>query len=180
MSDEFREVYINTLSNQPKDTATHDFFRKMLRDQFNSRLVDSVERMWGLPSFIVKPSGEYLQLFLEARDLYIAGYFYSCVAMCGIVGERLLKDWCRATPNVSSKRVEGSTARRAIRLLSELKVIRDSLRDDAMKLQTLRDEYTHARGANPQQDAAEAVKWLHSLIEGTVSVFKDFEASNFI
>jgi hypothetical protein len=39
----------------------------------------------------VKIEGEYLELLIEARKLYVEGYFYSCVAMCGIVAEDSLK-----------------------------------------------------------------------------------------
>jgi len=52
--------------------------------------------MWDLPPVILKPAGDYLTLLAEARELYTAGHFYSRVAMCGIVAERLAKDVLRA------------------------------------------------------------------------------------
>ena len=57
-----------------------------------------MERIWELPPLILqKPFGEYVSLLVEARELFIAGLFYSCVAMCGIVGERLVKDMLRSS-----------------------------------------------------------------------------------
>jgi hypothetical protein len=45
----------------------------------------------------------------------------------------------------------------------------------ADKLGELRNAYAHARGKDPQKDAIGAIKWLHLLVEGTVSVLRDFE-----
>ena len=84
---ELREVYIDFLPNQPKNEIFRQYAAERLRQQLEGRPEASVDRQWELPQLIVKPEGEYLELLLEARDLYINGYFYSCVATCGIVGE---------------------------------------------------------------------------------------------
>ncbi len=46
-----------------------------------------------------KGNDEYLELLTEARELYRSGHFYSCVAMSGIVAERLVKDLLRQSDN---------------------------------------------------------------------------------
>ena len=92
----FMDVFLDLLPNQPKTDQTRESFRQILRQRFEGRLTDAVERVWELPPMILKPHGEYLALLLEAREIYLAGHFYSCVAMCGIVGERLVKDMFRA------------------------------------------------------------------------------------
>jgi len=54
----------------------------MLRERFEARLAESVERIWDLPPIILKEStGDYVILLLEARELFVADYFYSCVAI---------------------------------------------------------------------------------------------------
>jgi hypothetical protein len=98
---ELMDVFLDLLPNQPKDDKTRDNFRQMLLARFNERLPHAVDRVWELPPIILKePQGEYVALLLEARELYLAGYFYSCVAMCGIVGERLVKDAFRAAVRI--------------------------------------------------------------------------------
>jgi hypothetical protein len=81
------EVFLDRLSNAPKNDQTREGFRQVLRQQFQDELTNVVERVWDLPPMIVKPHGEYLALLIEARKLYLIGYFYSCVAMGGIVVE---------------------------------------------------------------------------------------------
>ncbi len=39
----------------------------------------------------------------------------------------------------------------------------------------LRNKYAHARGRESQTDALNAIKLLHQVVEGTVSVLKDHE-----
>jgi hypothetical protein len=87
------DIYVDFLPNQPKNESTRQNFADMLRRNLERRLDASVERIWDLPQLIVKyTGGEYLKLLTEARDLYVDGYFYSCVATCGIVSERIIKD----------------------------------------------------------------------------------------
>src|SRR5215470_15344721 len=91
------DIFLDLLPNLPKNDQTRASFRQLLRQRCEDALTDAVERVWDLPPMVVKPQGEYLTLLLEARELYRAGYFYSCVAMCGIVGVRLMKDVLRAS-----------------------------------------------------------------------------------
>ena len=80
-NEQHMEVFLDLLSNQPKNDSTRENFRGLFRQRLEERLEDSVERVWDLPAIMVKPRGEYLPLLLEARELYVAGHFYSCVAM---------------------------------------------------------------------------------------------------
>ena len=44
-----------------------------------------------------------------------------------------------------------------------------------MKLGELRNKYAHARGQASKRDAVKAITLLQTLVDDTVSVFKDFE-----
>jgi hypothetical protein len=181
-------VFLDLLPKQPKNDQGRENFRQMLREQFEGRLPEAVERIWDLPPIILKePAGDYFALLLEARELFVAGYFYSCVAMCGIVGERLVKDVLRTSVLVEKEghayrpketafdqleRVETSGL---ARFLKETGLLSDEAAKAADKLGHLRNGYAHARGKDPPKDAIEAIKLLHVLVEDTVSVFKDFE-----
>jgi hypothetical protein len=152
------------------------------------KLADSVERLWDLPPVILqRPNDEYVSLLVEARELFTMGYFYSCVAMCGIVGEKLVKDQLRESTLVS---IDGAATRPSeeafdqlervdvsaiVRFLNKAKLLTDEAKRAAEDLVVLRNQYAHARGKNPQRDALEAIRRLHVLLEGTVSILKDYQ-----
>jgi hypothetical protein len=183
---EMLTLHLDLLPNLPKNEQTRDQNRDMLRDRFENRLPEAVERIWDLPPMMVRAEGDYLTLLLEARELYVLGYFYSCVAMCGIVGERLIKDAIRtsvliqtetgvAAPSAAAfdqlERVEVSAM---IRFLKETGLLKPEAGKAAEELGQLRNQYAHARGKQPQPDALRAVKLLHSLVDDTVSIFKHY------
>lgn len=107
--------------------------------------------------------------------------------MCGIVGERIIKDVLRASVRLEKDGVIHIPQDKAfdqleyvevagiIRFLKETELIAANPAKAAEDLGKLRNRYAHARGKNPDRDALEAIKLLHSLIEGTVSMFKEFE-----
>lgn len=182
------EVFLDLLPNQPKNDQGRENTRQMLREQFEDRLSASVERIWELPPIILQqPKNEYAGLLLEARELLVAGYFYSCVAMCGIVGERLVKDVLRAAvlveregrvvrpPEPAFDQLERVEISGLARFSKEAQLLSDEAGEAAAKLGELRNNYAHARGKDSSKDAIEAIRLLHVLVEGTVSVFKDFD-----
>lgn len=190
MSDQpqLMNVFIDLLPNHPKNDQTRDNFRQMLRQRFEERLPEVVERVWELPPIILKePFEDYLALLLEARELFLAGHFYACVAMCGIVGERLVKDLLRQSVFVEK---HGQVLRPAdaafdqfervevngiVRFLKEADLLNGAAAKAAEDLGQLRNKYAHARGKEPQRDALDVIKLLHALVEATVSALKDFE-----
>jgi hypothetical protein len=189
MNDEpqYREVFIDFLPNQPQTDQGRENFRVILRQGLEGRLEDSVARMWVLPQLAVKPEGEYLALLLESRELYVDGRFYSCVAMCGIVGERLVKDVLRGSVLIQKDGAATAPSEKAfdqfqrvevygiVSFLKEAGILSDDAARAARDLGTLRNAYSHARGKDAQADALKAIQLLHALVEGTVSIFKDFE-----
>jgi len=190
MSDErqFMNEFLDLLPNQPRDDQTRERFRQLLRQQFEERLPEAVERIWELPPIILKePFGDYMDLLLEVRTLFLMGHFYSCVTMCGIVGERLVKDVLRGSvlvqkegrpqppPEVALDRLERVEVNGIVRFLEKAELLDAKAAKAAADLIELRNKYAHARGKKPQGDALEAINFLHVLVEGTVSVFKDFE-----
>jgi len=190
MSDErqLMNVFLDLLPNQPRDDQTRESFRQLLRQRFEERLPEAVERIWELPPIILKePFEDYMELLLEARTLFLMGHFYSCVAMCGVVGERLVKDVLRVSvlvqkeggpqppPDVALDQLERVEVNGIVRFLEKAELLDVKAARAAAALGELRNKYAHARGKKPQGDALEAIKLLHVLVEGTVSVFKDFE-----
>jgi hypothetical protein len=179
--------YFDFLSNQPKNEVGRQNVANLLGYKFETRLEASIDRVWDLPPFMVNPDGEYLALLLEARDLYVDGYFYSCVATCGIVGERIIKDLLRASIKIEKDgtvdtphseafdELEHAEAFRLAKFFLKAGMLSKETFKAAQNLLELRNHYAHARGREPQPDALKAIKLLHQVVEGTVSVFKDHE-----
>lgn len=184
------DIFHDFRSNLSKDDQTRSTFRRGLQQRFEQSLPDCVERIWDLPPITVRPNEDYFVLLQEARDLYVAGFFYSCVAMCGIVGERIVKDTLRASVLVHKggsamvpterafdqfERVEVSGI---VRFLKEAEILSADTAKAAEGLSELRNQYAHARGKSHTDDAKRSIKLLHDLVEGTVSIFKDFDVKN--
>lgn len=189
MSDESEsiQVYLDALPNFPKNDDSRELFREVLRRELERRLDASVERFWDLPQLIVKPEGAYLELLLESRHQYVSGRFYSCVAICGIVGERLAKDMFRSCvliqktdspetpPDEALDQLERVELYGIVNFLKAAKILSKDAARAAKKLGELRNDYAHARGKDPQKDALTAIQLLHTLVEDTVSILKHYK-----
>jgi hypothetical protein len=181
------QVYLDLRRNFPRNDASREVFRAQMRTRFETSLPGAVERIWDLPTIIVQPEGEYLALLVEARELFVAGHHYSCVAMCGIVAERLVKDVLRASirianngaatppPQLAFDQLEHVEVSALVRFLHEARLLDSEAFKAARKLAELRNDYAHARGKNQQADALKAITLLHKLVEATVSVLKHHE-----
>jgi len=74
-------LYIDYHSESRNDQVREEI-RQYLHHRFEEKLPEAVERIWDLPNLVLKkPSEIYTELLIEAFDLYLDGYFYSCVAM---------------------------------------------------------------------------------------------------
>jgi hypothetical protein len=185
------EVYLSNLSKTPHNEEGKKKIRDILARKFTENLQESIERIWDLPNLnISNPSEPYGDLLIEARDLYINGYFYSCVAMCGIVGERLIKDVLRKhviiekggekiSPNAEAfDHLERVEIRGIVQFLKATELLSKDAVKAATDLIELRNTYSHARGKRPDEDAIRAIKCLHKIVDDTVSVFKGFDLKN--
>jgi len=184
---EQKVVYLDLLSNQPKNEISRQNAAVRLWQQLEGRIDAAIDRQWELPPIIVNPEGEYLELLKEARDLYIDGRFYSCVATCGIVSERIIKDMLRASIKIEKDgkvetpeseafdELEYAEAFRLAKFFLKAGLLSKEAFKAAQALLELRNNYAHARGRQPKEDALKAIKLLHEVVEGTVSVLKDHE-----
>ena len=115
------------------------------------------------------------------------GYSYACVAMCGIVGERLVKDALRASvfvekdgqvqrPNeLAFDQFERIEVNGIVLFLKGAKLLGSEACKTAVQLGKLRTAYVHAPGIQPKRDALKAIQLLHTPVEDTVSMFRNFE-----
>lgn len=161
------------------------------RQTLEANLDQIISRQAQLPNLFVhndSPSVKLVvDLLIEARTLYTFGYHYSCVAMCGIVVERIIKDIVRHSVSINANgnlstptpkafdQLEHVDIRSLINFCAECGLLPEKAKSAAGKLGELRNKYAHARGPNPEVDALRAVGFLHEVIDQTVSVFKMFD-----
>jgi len=128
---------------------------------------DTWERLSRLPPLLME-AGVYCSLVREARDIFVNGHFYACVAMCGISLERFQRD--KAAPfGAARKKIE------EIRwMLQKNKVLLPETVELCKKMAKLRDKYTHGHGSNPKEDALKALAWMHSFIQNETSLMRHY------
>lgn len=181
-------INIDTIPNILKMPGQEKFAKDSLRQELEQDLDNRISRYKELPAIMVQMKSdkdEYVKLLHEARKLYIEGRFYSCITMCGVTSERIAKDILKRI--ILIKKLNGTNPSNFFKQLDRIPmdVVREliiaagavdsSLRNDFTKLADLRDKYVHARSIESQNDARKAVKHLHAIVEGTVSVFKKYK-----
>ena len=181
-------INIDTIPNILKMPGQEKFAKDSLRQELEQDLDNRILRYKELPAIMVQMKSdkdEYVKLLHEARKLYIEGRFYSCITMCGVTSERIAKDILKriilikkldgTNPSIFFKQLDRVPMDVVRELIISAGAVDSSLRDDFTKLAGLRDKYVHARSIESQNDARKAVKHLHNIVEGTVSVFKKYK-----
>lgn len=182
-------VFLDTTPNLLKHSASKIMLKKTLARSMHENIDLNIDKMVDryafLPALTVH-HGEYCKLLSQARDLFVWGYFYSCVTMYGIVAERIVKNIFSRTllvvrgakitvPNQKAKKdLESFGVKEICEFLIDSGVLDEDLRSPLKTLGELRNKYAHAGGKKPEEDARKSIKHLHSIVEGTVSVFREF------
>lgn len=186
--DQLIPLYVDFLPNHATNPMLADSLKDSYRKRLESDLDNIVTRQGQLSTLMVKP-GEYVQLLVESRTLFCFGYYYACVAMCGIVAERIIKNIMRnnvytVDENVVSKpsdkafdQLERVDIRSITNFLAEAKLIELDVKTAAINLSDLRNQYVHARGQNPEKDALKAITHLQKIVDETVSILKSHTIS---
>lgn len=194
MSQEQRRipVYLDLAPSDAADPENWETNASLHRQRLETNLNAIIQRQSQLPVLMIHFDGDAVKLvvdlLIEARELFCHGYHYACVAMCGIVVERIIKDILRHHIMVSRGRdgvdrpsekafdqIERVDVRSLINFVTEAGLVSSEVKKAATKMGELRNDYAHARGRTPEADALKAITHLHAVVEGTVSVLRDFE-----
>lgn len=128
---------------------------------------DKLERLAQLPPLLME-DGPYCRLIREARDMFVDGHFYACVAMCGISLERFQRD--KAAPFRAARKDIDEIRR----ILRKNNVLLPQTIDLCEKMTKSRDKYAHGHGANPKEDALKGLAWMHSFIDNETSLMRHY------
>ena len=126
------------------------------------------ERLSQLPPLLIE-DGHYCQLIKEARDVFVDGHFYACVAMCGISFERFQRD--KAEPYGAMRKHRIAHIRK---ILDNNEVLSPSTITLCGYMAELRNEYAHGHGLNPKEDALKSLTWMHSFIDNETNLMRDY------
>lgn len=129
---------------------------------------DTLERLAQLPPLLME-DGPYCKLMREARDVFVDGYFYACVAMCGISFERFQRD--EAEPHGAKQKDKMSRVRS---ILKKNKILSPKTFPLCKNMADLRNDYAHGQGLNPKADALKSLEWMHSFIDNETNLMRDY------
>jgi len=180
-------AYIDFMPNSLRDAALKDVTAREVIESMH-QTIDTmkgqiIERYAKLPAVLVH-GGPHVRLLAEARIAFIEGFFYSCVAMCGITAERILLDLFADTlaakvgdklatvPEAARVALENAGAHQILHFLTHVGALDKSVVTPLQELAKLRNKYAHAGGDNAPVDAERALVLLHELLEATVSAYK--------
>jgi len=128
----------------------------------------TLERLSQLPPLLME-AGPYCGLIREARDVFVDGHFYACVAMCGISFERFQRD--KAAPYGITRK---HTMKQVRSILRKNKILLPETLDLCKKMADLRNDYAHGNGLKPKEDALKALAWVHSFINKETNLMRDY------
>ena len=126
------------------------------------------QRLSELPALLIEV-GPYCDLLREARDVFVDGHFYACVAMCGISLERFQRDKAK---KYGAERKKISKVRH---ILEKKGVLTPKTLELCKGMADLRNDYAHGHdGLRPREDARKALKWMHDFIDNETSLMRDY------
>ncbi|MDP8201976.1 MAG: hypothetical protein P9M11_07530 [Candidatus Tenebribacter burtonii] len=180
--DKLKKVYLDTIPNLLKDSINEKKISETLLSNYNGKIAEIIDRYKNLPAIVVD-IGVYTESLKEARQVYIEGYFYSCIAMCCVTAEKIAKDILiqnlfiqkddnfENIPKEAIKYFEKINLETIREILIKSNLISGNLRNPYKKLVELRNRYMHIRDITAtKSDAISALNFLNFIIEDTISL----------
>ena len=178
-----RKVWLDLV---PAELA-HNERREEYRRQFAEKFKATIDEQ--LPSFMDRRAelpilhvydGDFMPLLGEARELYMMGYFYSCVITCVVSAEKIARAMFRDHLHVKwpphdltdkeMKHLNRLEAHHVANFLVEIEALGKPSCKAFQDLLEVRNQYAHGLG-QPSKDAAlNAYSLLQKFLDGTVSV----------
>lgn len=158
--------------------------KRTRKDSFDLAVTDKIKRHLKLPTFIIHADDEILPLLLEARNTYIDGHFFSCIASSATVADRICINLVKRHDIKTSKKsdIVENTFGQKIERMQSLNLISGKQAIILDSLNQIRNKHIHpgkpVSSLSTQRDAYKAIKFLHEFLEETVSVFRDYVIEN--
>lgn len=180
-------VYLDVLKNQydalppAGKRAQTKQYAHTLAEQAKNEATARAQRYFRLPTLIVHADDEFLPLLQEARQTYIDGHYFSSIASAATTADRICNwlvqryGWPADQQTAFFARTFGQKLQR-LRARKLLTPAQERLLD---RMNNIRNKHLHPRHRCTttvlKRDAFTTVRLLHELLEGTVSVFRDYQ-----
>ncbi len=156
-------------------------YREALKDKFNnnfqSKLKESIRRYFKIQDLSIVKKLPFCDLAFEAKELYVGGYFYSTIAICGVIAEsiaRMVLGNCEITVN-QGKVIKGETVfkRFDFAIINKILINANLIRQDSYrkleKIRKLRNKYIHNYKAisslSVKKDALISLNYVVSILK---------------
>lgn len=130
-------------------------YRKALKDKlsknFQSRLKEVIQRYFKIQDLLIIQKLPFCDLVCEAKELYAEGYFYSTIAICGVIAESIARrvlNGCEIVVN-QGRAIKGKTIFKRLdfvivnKILINAHLIHQDSYKKLEKIRKLRNKYIH-------------------------------------
>ena len=179
-------IYIDLLKNQYVVAKTPAQKRKVVLQFVGVRMEDQkkkatacIKRRLRLPVLFLFHETEFLSLLREVRDTFADGYFFSCIAAAATTADRICNRLSEKydLPATDQKWFKESTLGPKGPKLRKAGILTTDQEALLKKITATRNRYLHPKGPVTElglkRDAFKMAGWLHELLEGTFSIYKD-------
>lgn len=181
----YLDLFRNSYSGSPSEKRQKtEKFKKIKIEEFSKTAIARVKRHMKLPTFVMQRDDEVLPLLLEARETYINGYFFACIAASTTAADRI----CNGLLDIygidkhTKKSILKRTFGQKLPQLRSLGLISDAQEAFLETLNKIRNKHLHPKrtitSISTKRDALQSIQLLHQFLEGTLSVFRDYQIEN--
>lgn len=149
---------------------------KKFKKYFDAKLNEVVSRSISVENLNVIKNIAFFDLVSEARSLYIEGFYYSTVALCGVIGENICRTVVEsAEVTINQKKLENKKPLIKLdfsalnKILIGLNLISQNSYRNLEIIRKLRNEYVHGKTlsniTNAKKDAKKSINCIIAILK---------------
>ena len=146
------------------------------RKYFDNKLNEIVNRSISIENLNVIENIPFFDLVSEARHLYIEGFYYSTVALCGVIGENICRTLVESTEiTINYKKLENKKPLIKLdfsalnKILIGLNLINQNSYRNLEVIRKLRNDYVHGKTlsniVNAKKDANRSINCIIMILK---------------
>lgn len=155
-------------------------YKKQLSNEFkkyfDAKLNEIINRSISIENLNIIKNIAFFDLVSEARSLYIEGFYYSTVALCGVIGENICRTILESAEiTINQKKLENKKPLIKLdfsalnKILIGLNLIGQKSHRNLEKIRKLRNEYVHGKTlsniANSKKDAKISINCIITILK---------------
>ena len=149
---------------------------KEFKKYFDTKLNEVVSRSISVENLNVIKNITFFDLVSEARSLYIEGFYYSTVALCGVIGENICRTIVESAEiTINQKKLENKKPLIRLefsalnKILIGLNLISQNSYRNLEIIRKLRNDYVHGKTlsniANAKKDAKISINCIITILK---------------